>query len=96
MSKSIYRSCQYRKTAGLFGKDPNYDLITPNEIIRHFIISINAEEVTKLARAGGEYLCTRGMRIGSGRFHNEELRSLYRSPKINRVIKSRRLRGQVM
>ena len=34
---------------------------------------------------------SRGMRKGR-RFHNEELHSLYRSPNIIRVIKSRRLR----
>ena len=35
----------------------------------------------------------RGMRMGSGEgLHNEELHSLYRSPNIVRVIKSRRLR----
>ena len=34
----------------------------------------------------------KGMRIGSGEGHNEELHSLYRSPNIVRVIKSRRLR----
>ena len=33
----------------------------------------------------------RGMRMGSG-LHNEELHSLYRSPNIGRMIKSRRLR----
>ena len=40
----------------------------------------------------GEYL---DPRVESGewrRFHNEELNSLYRSPNIARVIKSRRLR----
>ena len=36
------------KAAELFGKDPNYDLITPNSIIRHVIVFIEAEEVTKL------------------------------------------------
>ena len=34
------------ETAELFGKDPNYDLITPNGIIRHFIVFIEAEEVS--------------------------------------------------
>ena len=33
------------ETAELFGKDPNYDLITANGIIRHFIVVIEAEEV---------------------------------------------------
>ena len=36
------------ETAKLFGKDPNYDLIIPNGIIRHFIVFIEAEEVRKL------------------------------------------------
>ena len=27
------------------GKDPNYDLITPNGIIRHFIVFIEVEEL---------------------------------------------------
>ena len=34
----------------------------------------------------------KGMRKGSGEGYNEELHSLYRSPNIVRVIKSRRLR----
>ena len=33
------------ETAGLFRKDPNYDLITPNGMIRHFIVFIEAEEL---------------------------------------------------
>ena len=33
------------ETAGLFGKDPNYDLIMSNRIIRHFIVFIEAEKV---------------------------------------------------
>ena len=33
------------ETAEIFGKDANYDLITPNGIIRHFIVFIEAEEV---------------------------------------------------
>ena len=33
-----------------------------------------------------------GMRMESGEAHNEELHILYRSPKIVKVIKSRRLR----
>ena len=38
----------------------------------------------------------RGMRMGSGgRLHNEELHSLFRSPNIVRVIKSRRWTGHV-
>ena len=36
------------ETAELFGKDSNYDLITPNGIIRHLIVFIEAEEVRKL------------------------------------------------
>ena len=32
--------------AELFGKDPNYDLIMLNVIIRHFIVFIEAEEVS--------------------------------------------------
>ena len=42
------------ETAELFGKDPNYDLITPNGIIRHFIVGlfIEAEEVRKLVKTG--------------------------------------------
>ena len=41
----------------------------------------------------GKYLGPKGMRMGNGRrLHNEELLSLYRSPNIVRVIKSRRLR----
>ena len=34
------------ETAELFGKDPNYDLIRPNGIIGHFIVFIEAEEVS--------------------------------------------------
>ena len=53
-SKSIYRSfffslnnrsCQYQKQLNSIGKDPNYDLITPNGIIRHFIVFIGVEEL---------------------------------------------------
>ena len=40
-----------------------------------------------------EYLGPRGMRM-SGRFHNEELYSLYRTPKIVRVIKFIKLRWE--
>ena len=47
-SKSIYRSCQYWKQLSSISKDPNYDLIMPNRIIRHFIVFIEAEEVKKL------------------------------------------------
>ena len=47
-SKSIYRSCQYQKQLNSIGKDPNYDLISPNGIIRHFIVFIKAEEVRKI------------------------------------------------
>ena len=36
------------ETLNSIGKDPNYDLITPNGIIRHFIVLIEAEEVRKL------------------------------------------------
>ena len=32
------------ETAEFFGKDPNYDLVTPNGIIRHFMVFIEAEE----------------------------------------------------
>ena len=31
------------ETAELSGKDPNYDLIMPNGIVRHFILFIEAE-----------------------------------------------------
>ena len=47
-SKSIYCSYQYQKQLNSIGKDPNYDLIMPNEYIRHFIVFIEAEEVMKL------------------------------------------------
>ena len=47
-SKSIYRSCQYWKQLNFINKDPNYDLITPNGIIRHFIVFIEAEGFKKL------------------------------------------------
>ena len=43
--KSIHRSCQYRKQLNSFDKDRNYDLITPNGIIRHFIVFIEVEEL---------------------------------------------------
>ena len=33
------------ETDELFGKDPNYDLITPNGIIRHFIVFIEVEDL---------------------------------------------------
>ena len=36
------------ETAELLGKDPNYDLITPNGLIRYFIVFTEAEEVRKL------------------------------------------------
>ena len=36
------------ETAELYGKDPNYDLITPSGIIKHFIVFIEAKEVRKL------------------------------------------------
>ena len=39
------RSCQYQKQLNSIGKDPNYDLITPNGIIRHFIVFIEVEEL---------------------------------------------------
>ena len=52
-SKSIYFSCQYRKQLNSIGKHPNYDLITPNGIIRHFIVFIEAEEMRKLLIAIG-------------------------------------------
>ena len=35
------------ETAELFSKDPNYDLITLNGIIRHFVAFIEGEEVRK-------------------------------------------------
>ena len=36
---------------------------------------------------------TRGIRMGSGEvFHSDDFQSLYRSPNVVRVIKSRRLR----
>ena len=38
------------KQLNSIGKDPNYDLITPNGIIRHFIVFIEAEEVRKLVK----------------------------------------------
>ena len=44
-SKSIYRSCQYRKQLNSIGKDPNYYLITPNGIIGPFIVFIEVEEL---------------------------------------------------
>jgi hypothetical protein len=34
------------ETAELFSKDPNYDLITTNGIIRQLILFIEAEEVS--------------------------------------------------
>jgi hypothetical protein len=41
----------------------------------------------------GEYLGPEGMRMGTGRrFYNEELKSLYRSPNIVRVIKWKSLK----
>ena len=36
------------ESAELFGKDPNYGLITPNGIIRHFIVFIEVEELGSL------------------------------------------------
>jgi hypothetical protein len=36
------------ETVELFSKDPNYDLITLNGIIKHFIVFIEVEEVKKL------------------------------------------------
>ena len=39
------RSCQYQKQLNSIGKDPNYDLITPNGIIGHFIVFIEVEEL---------------------------------------------------
>jgi hypothetical protein len=55
-SKSMYRyfflffplnnrSYQYHKQLNSIGKDPNYDLITPKGIIRHFIVFIEVEEL---------------------------------------------------
>ena len=38
-------SYQYQKQLNSIRKDPNYDLITPNGIIRHFIVFIEAEEL---------------------------------------------------
>ena len=34
-----------QKHMNSIGKDPNYDLITPNGIIRHFIVFIELEEL---------------------------------------------------
>ena len=39
------RSCQYKKHINSIGKDPNYDLITPNGNIRHFIVFTEVEEL---------------------------------------------------
>ena len=36
------------ETAELFSKDPNYDLITPNGIVRYFIVFIEVEELSRL------------------------------------------------
>ena len=44
-SKLIYHSCRYQKQLNSISKDPNYDLITPNGIIRHFIVFIEVEEL---------------------------------------------------
>ena len=44
------------ETAELFSKDPNYDLITPNGIIRHFIVFIEVEEVSDSNWNPKEYL----------------------------------------
>ena len=49
-SKSMHRSLfspsfQYQKQLNSIGKDPNYDLITPNGIIRHFIVFIDVEDL---------------------------------------------------
>ena len=61
-SKSIYRSCQYRKQLNSNGKDLNYDLIMPNGIISYFIVFIEAEEVRKLVIPVG---ITRSERVKS-------------------------------
>jgi hypothetical protein len=39
------RSCQYQKQLNSIGKDPNYDLTTPNGIIRHFIVVTEVDEL---------------------------------------------------
>ena len=39
------RSCQYQKHLNSIGKDSNYDLITPNGKISHFIVYIEVEEL---------------------------------------------------
>ena len=61
-NKSIYRSYQYWKQLNSITKDPNYDLITQNGIIRHFIVFIEAEEVRKLVIPIG---ITRSERVNS-------------------------------
>ena len=45
-SKLRYRSFQYRKQLNSISKDPNYDLITQNGIISHFIVFTEAKAVT--------------------------------------------------
>ena len=63
-SKSIYHSFlffffsfflrnnrQYQKQLNSIGKDANYDLITPNGIIRHFIVFIEAEAVSGITQS---------------------------------------------
>ena len=47
-SKSIYRSLEYRKQVTSIEKYQNYDLMTPNGFIRHFIVFVEAKEVWKL------------------------------------------------
>ena len=50
------RSCQYQKHLNSIGKDPNYDLITPNGII----VFIEVEELRKLVIPVG---ITRSQRV---------------------------------
>jgi hypothetical protein len=45
-SKSIHHSCQYQKQLNSIGKDTNYYVITPNGVIKHFIVFIEAEELS--------------------------------------------------
>ena len=72
-SKSIYHSCQYRKQLNFIGKYPNSDLIMPNEMIRHFIVFIEAEEVTRL---GIPVEITLSERVKMSRAYNQKWRRL--------------------
>ena len=64
-SKSIYHSCQYQKQLNSIGKDPNYDLITSNGIIRHFIVGllIEAEAFRKVVIPLGNRIGQKGLKI---------------------------------